>query len=673
VFGPALSEPLSEEYQQDLLDQLLHLKGQGPLPLSLEEAGMIKCGTPLLFQFLIHRDNFTGKYAVQAKALQARPVLAYYYDSPGGRFRVHYDTTGNPRVYQPEIDTIPSGGDGIPDYVNKVAEISDSVWTFIISQLGYPPPPSDGTAGGGLDLVDVYIDSIPDIYYGYTEWEDSAGPLSKTSYIVIDNDYSGIPPYNQSPEMNRRLDAARVTLAHEFFHTIHYGMDFTEYEVQGSYGALYWWEMSAVWMEEMMYDDINDYYAYLERYYDYPWIGLQAVPFTNPLHQYASCVFPIYLSERFDTVLIRDIWERCRDYGIGPHFPLATNDAVYEFSDSLYQLYGDPQSPDYDSLSRDSIIYDLGTAFREFAVWNYFTGILASLAPDGFSFSEADNFPRIPDSACLTFNEYIVYNLPWVEGGDGWPDTLPSGEPIVLNGIPLTYYEDRMPQNLAAHYLKMKNLNLIDDPLFVFDIFGLNYSDYDITWNFSFIKIPINPPMDPVEVNMYKKESPGQGIRCSVLTDQSQSLIAIPTPSSTNYLSYYLKRDGYGYSPAFLDTSLVKPNIYFVHGPPYPNPIVVSSPDDCVTFRANTNSPAPGKWVKLEVSIFNIAGEKLNRVDSDGAILDLGNDPPCEAKWCLENRQGKAVAPGVYLAYCELRFADGSPPVTDKFKIAVIR
>jgi hypothetical protein len=106
VLNPAVSEPLTEEYQQDLLDQLLHLKGQGPLPLSLEEAGMIKCGTPLLFQFLIHRDNFTGKYAVQAEALQARPVLALYHDSPGGHFRVHYDTTGNSRVYQPEISVM---------------------------------------------------------------------------------------------------------------------------------------------------------------------------------------------------------------------------------------------------------------------------------------------------------------------------------------------------------------------------------------------------------------------------------------------------------------------------------------------------------------------------------------------------------------------------------------
>ena len=41
--------------------------------------------------------------------------------------------------------------------------------------------------------------------------------------------------------------------------------------------------------------------------------------------------------------------------------------------------------------------------------------------------------------------------------------------------------------------------------------------------------------------------------------------------------------------------------------------------------------------------------------------------------WDFRNKEGNEVSAGVYLAFCELLFGDGSQTVSEKFKIAVIK
>ena len=616
--GSVYAKTLSDQQQQEIIDQMLYLRGEGPRPISLGNIERAHCGTEIAADFHFNRPYFTGKYASIAETM-ARPSLGLYYDTPGGHFRIHYDTAGIHAVYQVNIDTVHGGPDGIPDYVNKVSDICDSVWAFEVGYLGYPPPVSDGAAGGGTDLVDIYIGNIGSDYYGYTEPEQQISGLSYTSFVVIDNDYGGIPPYNQSTSMDRRLDAARVTLAHEFFHTIHYTMDWNEFENQGTLApqARYWWEMSAVWMEEMNYDNINDYYTYLKYFYDEPFKSLQAVTSSIDLHQYGAVVFPLFLSEKFDTVLIRDIWERCRDYGPGPNFPQAAQDAIDSFTNGASSLHD---------------------AFQEFAVWNYFTGSRAAQAPAEYGFSEAANYPMIPDSLFMTYNSYNNYDtfLAWVGDGSGWRDTLDNGDTNTLNGIPITFYEDHMPQNLAAHYLRMNNLDSASDDLFFFGILGC-LNAYNAEWNFTIIKYPSDGFSLPV-ISLYD----GNPIFDTSEVNLFSHIIGIPTPVSTDYHAYYNQRSGYGYaliitSPASLDNDediqkdILPKRPELVQN--YPNPF---NPSTIIEYSLATRT-------HVAIAVFDILGRRIYN------LLDESKEAgPHSIEWDGTDFNGRAVASGIY-------------------------
>ena len=84
-------------------------------------------------------------------------------------------------------------------------------------------------------------------FYGATYPDIQIDNQTLTSYIELDNDYD-FYPYNEFEgdprDFDRRLDAVRVTVAHEFQHSIHFTMDFGEFEGTLSNPRLYWWEMS---------------------------------------------------------------------------------------------------------------------------------------------------------------------------------------------------------------------------------------------------------------------------------------------------------------------------------------------------------------------------------------------------------------------------------------------
>ena len=128
------------------------------------------------------RSEFAPAVAAELAALLARPSLPDYFDSPDGRFRVHYTTTGGHAVPAADLDL-----SGVPDFVEKIALYADSSWRLQVSQYGYLPPPSDGSVGGGSDLYDIYCQSIG--AYGYCAPE-SPGPEPWNDYTSYIAEYS---------------------------------------------------------------------------------------------------------------------------------------------------------------------------------------------------------------------------------------------------------------------------------------------------------------------------------------------------------------------------------------------------------------------------------------------------------------------------------------------------
>ena len=205
-------------------------------------------------------------------------------------FRFHYSTSGPHAVDTKDIDN-----NLRPDYVEEVIKVFDYVAVKLHNEMGYTRPPSDGYYSstrdkGGSNHYDIYIRSIPSKYYGYVqpeEYSQGNGDNERselrneknafTSYMAIRNNYK---KFSLS-----ELENIKVTAAHEYFHAIQFGYDGWE--------KPWLLEASAIWMEEEIYDEINDCYQYMKDWFKYPHKSLDESGF----HWYGSFIFFEYIEQ----------------------------------------------------------------------------------------------------------------------------------------------------------------------------------------------------------------------------------------------------------------------------------------------------------------------------------------------------------------------------------------
>lgn len=284
------------------------------------------------------------------KALNSRPILHTSIVSSSGYFRVHYDTTGSEK---PGYDASIS----ITENVKKICDIIDSAYSFEISYLGYPLPPTDDDSGGD-NCYDVYIIDFPNGYYGDAPNENQIASGKWTSFIKIDNDFAG------SSYFTHGFDAARVTLAHEFHHAIQMGcyrLDFNE---------SFFHELTSTSMEEFVYGDVNDYYGRLRDYFNYP---------GETFSRYSGYELPIWnlmLKENYGFGIIKRQWELFAD-----------NPALMAINLSLLE--------EHSSFKNE---------LNEFGIWTFYTGHRAQ--SDKY-FKEAKNYPVIRPEATVDFSSGI--------------------------------------------------------------------------------------------------------------------------------------------------------------------------------------------------------------------------------------------------------------------------
>jgi hypothetical protein len=247
------------------------------------------------------------------------------------------------------VDTADTNTNGIPDFIERAGECADSVWHYQIEVLGYLLPPGDGTLGGGENVHDIYFKAMQ--LYGYTSPE-LPGPApwdDYSSYCVSSARFESAAP-NDDPE-GQVIGALKVTLAHEFFHCIHYGYN----------GWVESWlmEMSSTWMEEVVFPEVNDNYQYLPSFFEAPHEGLQH----DGTHRYGSFVWPRFLEENFGIDIMRPIWHNVR-----------YNSAFAAMAAAL-----------------DSIGTPFAKAFADFQNWNYLTG---SRSEAGY-YTDAAAYPEV--------------------------------------------------------------------------------------------------------------------------------------------------------------------------------------------------------------------------------------------------------------------------------------
>lgn len=549
-----------------------------------------KCGLPLALQVKALESQF-GTIAGYEEVM-ARPAnLPLTFDSPSGHFKIHFTTTPGSR------DTIhtkygDSNSNGVPDYVEIVARIADSCWEHHINQLGFVVPIDDGTAGGD-SRYDIYVMNVDSRIYGSTVPDEEfiiSGKYQATSWMELDTKYEDYAGYSDRP-----IEALQVTLAHEFLHAIHLTYDSREVCTAPSctptFYNPYWLEMSSVWMEEEMYDGVNDYYNYLQYYLP----TVHKAPYhisDDGLSIYGAALFPIFLSEKYGRDVMRRAWEYCGSITGENFFAGAIQSALADHTGGTVNLE---------------------QAWTEYSRWLFFTG---SRARTGRYFSEAANYDMVPDGFSNPTRAYIRYY-------SGYPVTVTqSGDNQFL------------PSELGINYLVFRTGSLASG--FVLDFIGTVSTNPTTEWRKSVIAYDRFNPNGLFRVSeiTYPLNTQVQVEDLDAITD----VLVIPT-----IVNPELKRltNSYRFSVADSSVQISENKVLFA------NTKLIGSD---LTDRPLTVIFDVVQTSEVDISVYTVAGEQVYKSER----LSVNPGDPYSLNWTAINESKEVVASGVYIVQARI-------------------
>ncbi len=251
----------------------------------------------------------------RAAALLARPTSRT--DRYGDAYRVPAKRTCSPRIC---VHWVSRTADAPPSraWVTRTKDILRRTWAREVGSLNYRPPARDGGRGGDRRF-DVYLKDVGrNGVYGYCapERRTAASRWVASGYCVLDDDFA------RSQFRQRPILSLKATAAHEFFHAVQFAYD---------YGEDGWWmEATATWMEERVFDSVNDNRQYLP----YGQLGApqrSLDEFQNAGGaQYGNWVFFEYLSQEFGNAIVRNAWRQAAAVGAkrGQYSIQAVEDAL---------------------------------------------------------------------------------------------------------------------------------------------------------------------------------------------------------------------------------------------------------------------------------------------------------------------------------------------------------
>lgn len=317
-----------------------------PLPYRAEGAPPIRCATPILEAARTFAFDPSDRARVDAWMAPSAPTLArrVVYTTPEGRFQIDYETSGTNQV--PSEDVAPANG--IPDLVEKIGGYFEESWDHEFAELGFTAP---DLSGGPYRILMRRIGA-----YGFTERTDEG---TAGTQITVHHNFLNFPP-NEDPE-GTQLGAAKVTCAHELKHA-------SQFTNNGWTEPGLWIEIDATWTEDIVYDQVNDYYNYITF----------RSPITDPPRPlddggsgaYAEAIWQHWMSESRGIGTVLAFWNRRA---------AAPQEAVMASYDLALRQFGAP----------------LADSWVEFASWNYASG---ANAISGFGYEEASAYPTPPDT-----------------------------------------------------------------------------------------------------------------------------------------------------------------------------------------------------------------------------------------------------------------------------------
>jgi len=254
-------------------------------------------------------------------------------------FVIHYTTQGAHAVR--DVD---ANGNGRSDFIDVAVESWERIWDVEIEQLGYPAP-----KGMPQAKFHVYFQNLR-LYYGYTAALQPIETLASSpvalgtagAYIVVENDFAeGFPPNDEDVTGSEpvRSGAQKVTNAHEFMHASQFNINI--------YQSGWLFESHATWAEDQVYDDLNDWRWYINRF-----LATPDFPIFNRF-VYGSAFFQNWMSEKLGRDVPRQIWlagrtrstpDAVRDVAFGGSWEAMKNFAPAEYTLNLSDFTSDGPS-----------------------------------------------------------------------------------------------------------------------------------------------------------------------------------------------------------------------------------------------------------------------------------------------------------------------------------------
>ena len=258
------------------------------------------CHTTIYMEASRKSSSLTPQAKAYFRIAITRPAFSgteLIYNTP--HFAIHYTKSGADAVPSPDVNPANS----IPDYVDFMSSVFDSVYVNDVKDK-YTMPPPDGTAGGSA-MYDIYIKNLSPGLYGYCQpetmvYDNPNSPSlveidATTSFMVMNNSYSWTASTDTS---------VKVTCAHEFFHAIQFG-----YESNDS-GFLY--EATAVWMEDHRFPGLDDNLQYLPDLFGLPDVSLNWDDNTDGSlysgHFYSAWLYFKHITDYTNDSIIRTIF-----------------------------------------------------------------------------------------------------------------------------------------------------------------------------------------------------------------------------------------------------------------------------------------------------------------------------------------------------------------------------
>ncbi len=360
------SQDLSRYQLDQMFNDYLKIRNKNIETNSAVRNEHVKCGFSQVNSVVTHFNSFTPAQQEELKTLLLQPNLQTSIVSPSGFFRIHYDTSGinTPKYYTSNDLTHYSLNALLKIYIDSLAIAADSAYNFEVNFLGYPPPPPDNGSGGD-NKYDIYIENLGNTY-GFTQFEFSSG-YTGPSFMEVNSDFTGFPTLG--------INAVRVTVAHEFHHAIQVG----NYIYRDA--DAWFHELTSTSMEEFVYNTVNDYYNYMDNYFNFPARSIAENDVING-DGYDLAIWNLFMKDKFGFDIIKRQWQL-----------MPIERAITAINQSIVER---------------GALFNL--VLNEFGVRVFYTNKRINYAPPGLAFSEGANYPPINYPITRNFPPYNSIN-----------------------------------------------------------------------------------------------------------------------------------------------------------------------------------------------------------------------------------------------------------------------